>query len=188
MFILVSISIWVLGTNYQNNLILALSFLMFSLFVISIHYTFNNLHRLKIEFSGMSEAFAGEELRVRFKVNNGNRAWTESIEFHWQGESQSRAIFSFAPSETREISLAYLTDKRGRIVLPRMGLESFYPLGIVRCWTWLRWDIDALVYPHPLNAPLGNSTVSDDLGDGPSSNKRRRRFFRAFVSIILEIL
>ena len=166
MFIAVALAIWVLGTNYQNNLILALSFLMFSLFVLSIHYTFNNLHRLKIEFSGLSESFAGEELRVRFKVSNPRRSWTEAMVFSWQGKAESHMEFSFAPGETREISLIILTDRRGRMVLPRMGLESVFPLGIIRCWTWLRWDIDALVFPRPVNAPLGNASVSDEFGDG----------------------
>jgi uncharacterized protein (DUF58 family) len=40
--------------------------------------------------------------------------------------------------------------KRGWFSPGRLLLESTYPLGLLRCWTWIDLDLYALVYPQPL--------------------------------------
>ncbi len=165
-FLLLILALWVLGTNYQNNLILALVFFMVSVLVVGIMHTFINLSRLQLRFNGVSEAFAGDELQIRFKVKNSRKSWAETVEFFWQNQPEAVATFSFAPNSESEISLPLFVSRRGKAKIPRMQIRSFFPFGIIRCWTWLNWDIDALVFPKPMNAPLGKSMHVSDEGDG----------------------
>jgi len=59
-YLLLGLLIWLLGTNYQNNLILSLSYLMLSLFVVVILHSYFNLAGLIIEFKSVEPCFSKE--------------------------------------------------------------------------------------------------------------------------------
>ena len=42
-FILLILLLWLLGTNYQNNLVLGVAFLLLALMVMCIHHKYGNL-------------------------------------------------------------------------------------------------------------------------------------------------
>lgn len=167
-FLLLVLVLWMLGTNYQNNLILALAFFMVSLFVLVILVTFQNLNRLTIQYVHANEAFAGDELALTFSIDNRSRTWREELRFLWQGSSSANACFySCKPNVEQKISVPVMVKKRGVLRLPRMGVQSIFPFGIIQCWTWLSWDVDAVVYPKPKSGLLGNSLkTADEAGDG----------------------
>lgn len=167
-FLLLVIALWVLGTNYQNNLILALAFFMVSLFVLAILITFQNLNRLDIHFVHAAETFVGDELYLKFSLENMSNSWREELCLFWQGEAYTKDhYFSCAPRSDLECSVPLSVHRRGKLCAPRMGLQSVFPFGIIRCWTWLNWDVDAVVYPQPKSGRLGVSAkTSDELGDG----------------------
>ena len=56
------IILWLLGTNYQNNLILGLSYLLISLFVVAIWHAFSNLVSLEVKAVTAHPGFAGDEI------------------------------------------------------------------------------------------------------------------------------
>ena len=53
---------WLLGTNYDNNLILALAFLLGSILITCILHTHASLAGLKVELMQIQEGFVGDEL------------------------------------------------------------------------------------------------------------------------------
>ena len=67
-YLLITAVIWLLGTNYQNNLILGLSYLLVSIFVVGILHAFANLAGISIRFVGARPAFAGEPVGCRFTL------------------------------------------------------------------------------------------------------------------------
>lgn len=164
-FLLIICVLWVLGTNYQNNLVLALAFFMISFFVMSILYTFYNMSGMRLVYCGSAEAFVGQQLRLRFSIHNEKQRWLESIHLRWRDQTAAVAV-AIAPQAEKEVSVPIDTVERGLAIVPRMLIESVFPLGIVRCWTWVNWDIQALVYPAPMQANLQNHGVEDDAGDG----------------------
>ena len=44
----------------------------------------------------------------------------------------------------------------------RLLVESRYPLGLLRCWTWIDLDLRALVYPRPLPCEDPSGRTSAD--------------------------
>ena len=57
-------------------------------------------------------------------------------------------------------------SQRGWFNPGRILVESYFPLGIIRCWTWLDLDVDILVYPEPLPLQaLPDSIETDNDGD-----------------------
>lgn len=162
-FLGLSLVLWMLGTNYQNNLILALSYLLISLLVVSILHTYANLAGLRFKVLGAKPAFAGEMLyfvlevdEVRLKgCNNLNIRW-------WQGHN---ACFDFEPQQgsgAQQIMVGLYAHKRGYLRPGKLLIESTYPLGLIRCWTWINLDARAVVFPKPLKAQLPPKGKDDE--------------------------
>ena len=66
LFIFVLGLMWLLGTNYENNLILAAAFLLMSMMIVSVVHAFRNLAGLRFTAIGSQPVFAGDY--VRFDV------------------------------------------------------------------------------------------------------------------------
>ena len=65
-----------------------------------------------------------------------------------------------------------LAEARGRFQPPRLLIESTYPLALFRTWTWLSFNVDALVYPRPVACDLprpANALVEAEEGELTSS-------------------
>lgn len=166
-FILITFVLWLMGTNYQNNLVLALVFLMISIFVVSILHTFDNMVSLSIDYNGVDDVFAGSEANFSFILHSKKKRWSDAIDISWQYDCLSPVSISVPPKGDNVFcEVPKHTVKRGWIDAGRMCIESRYPLGLFRCWTWLKWDEKSLVFPEPLIAERLPTLVDDDLGDG----------------------
>ena len=166
-FLGITFILWLIGTNYQNNLVLALSFLMLSIFLVSILHTFDNLVHLTFQYKGVDDVFAGSDANFEFAIHSKKKRWSDTIELSWQNAFLPSVCISIPPSrESILVELPLHTEKRGWITAGRMCVKSGYPLGLFRCWTWLRWDAQVLVYPDPVAAEQSPFILADDVGDG----------------------
>ncbi len=161
-FLGLSLLLWVLGTNYQNNLILALSYLLISLLVVSILHTYANLAGLNIRVAGAKPAFAGEQVHFVLEVSGTRAKGNDNIVVRWWGgdpmtfDFEPPAVSTSQPTGTSQqsqpITVSQMASRRGYLRPGKLLLESTYPLGLIRCWTWLNLDACAVVYPKPLKA------------------------------------
>ncbi|SMF64031.1 Uncharacterized conserved protein, DUF58 family, contains vWF domain [Alteromonadaceae bacterium Bs31] len=167
-FALISVLVllWLIGTNYQNNLILALAFLLTSVFVVTILQTHSNLSELSLEYVGASPAFAGEDVEFVFKLSTRSKRFAESLEIAWQIADDFVANIDVSPDEAVKVSVPKQALRRGWLSPGRMLIQSYFPLGILRCWSWLNWDIASLVYPAPMEYSLAGSLQADSEGEG----------------------
>ena len=62
--------------NYQNSLIYGVAFLLGSLFLVTILYTFRNLSGLTIELAGAGTGFVGEDVEFAVRVSRPRGDWT----------------------------------------------------------------------------------------------------------------
>jgi len=165
-FIFVMVIIWLLGTNYQNNLIIGLCFLLCSIFVISILETHSNLSGLSLEYVGTVPAFAGDNVEFIFTLNATNEKFVENVEIGWQAADDSVVNIVVAPGEPLKVSIPQKALKRGWHFPGRLLVQSYYPFGLLRCWSWLNWHAAALVYPEPLESPQQDNLSVISSGDG----------------------
>lgn len=166
-YLLVACLVWVLGTNYQNNLVLAFVFLMISVFVISILHTFLNLNRITVRYTGASPVFVGDTVEINFELAADKNHY--GIRARWQEESRWSSVDvvddgSSIQVRKAAVSAPMLAKKRGWIKPDRLLLESYFPHGLIRCWTWLNWDVHILVYPKPIEVPEPESLVVAQAG------------------------
>ncbi len=158
-----SILLWMLGTNYQNNLILALSYLLVSLFVVAILHTYANLVGLRIRALGAKPVFAGDMAVFMLEVDGARTKGADNLIIRWW--SGQDACFDFTGTEAKHIAVSLKTTDRGDFHPGKLLIESTFPLGIIRCWTWLNLDAQVLVFPRPLEAPMPPSAIGEDEGE-----------------------
>ena len=161
------IILWLLGTNYQNNLILGLSYLLISLFVVAIWQAFSNLVGLEVKAVTAHPGFAGDEIQFTLELYR-HRA-VENIELCWPGGK--KIILDLDADKKTQVQVPCSSHHRGYLSPGRLLIESRYPLGVIRCWTYINLDIQALVYPKPVTGPESQHLLGDNESD--RSNHQR---------------
>ena len=148
--------------NYQNNMSFALTFLLANLFVVGVLHTFANLSGLTVHAVRARPVFAGQQSEFEIRVTHSNRRQYFGLRFQWAGEDEVTVNLE---GEEVHVKLYLHTEQRGWHNPGRLRLDTVYPLGLLRAWTWLDLDIHALVYPRPLaSGPLPG--ISTDRPDG----------------------
>lgn len=149
--------------NFENNLSYALTFLLATLFIVATLHTYANLSGLTIRALRAQAAFPGQQSEFHLMLERGKQRDHYGLFLKWP--TSSEALVNLVAQDSIKVQLHMAVDKRGWFHPGRLLLESTYPLGLLRCWTWIDLDLYALVYPRPLaSAELpGLSTVTPDL-------------------------
>ncbi|GAA5442028.1 hypothetical protein Misp06_00189 [Microbulbifer sp. NBRC 101763] len=165
-FLLVIMLLWLLGTNYENNLVFALTFLLVSVFVVLPVHTFANLTGLRLQLLGTSPAFAGDFAEAQINISREDKREREWIRLCWPPEEGAYLDLCAQASEDIRISMPVV--ERGRVQAPRLRIESRFPLGLFCCWSRIDLDVEFLVYPRPISAgplPFGGVQTEGDFGE-----------------------
>lgn len=147
------------GVNYENNLILNFAFLLVSLFVVCILQTFSNLSGLVISAGPTESAFAGSESQFNIYFSKSKKKQHHSIQCLWEGFNSKPQ--NLVADEKVLVSLLLPTKKRGQFKPGRLKLETVYPLGLCRAWTWIDLDMYCWVYPKPIECKKPTTNVSN---------------------------
>ena len=169
LFVTVLILLFLGGINYANNQILLLCFLLASLVNTSILHTYRNMSGLRFEASRAHGGFAGEAVDLEVIVSGAGDRAHRGILLRWGDAAEIRVDIEPGRTETLRFSLP--VDRRGRFVPPRLAVRSFYPLGLVRTWSYVALDMEALVFPKPVADDL---PPSDDGSEETMQQEGRR--------------
>lgn len=133
--------------NFENSPVYALTFLLSSLFVVSILHTFSNLSGLKLTAAHAEPAFAGRDAIFHLVIaKNGARLY-QGLQFFWPGNSP--VWCGLTDKHEEWIALRYRTGPRGYCRPGRLKVQTSFPLGLLRAWTWLDLDMHTVVFPYP---------------------------------------
>lgn len=178
---------FVAGVNYGNNLVLGMCFLLASLLVVTIHYTFAHLANLHIKLLDISDTQVGGKVLVRLQVSSSARQPHRQIRFSFfkhafiqqplQAENTlpiaadgQEAVTIVPQISTPQVVHLWLDAKqRGKLVLPRLTVSTVYPLGILQAWSYVFLDAVAWVYPAPLAYEGVAEQYAVSMQDAPAS-------------------
>ncbi len=149
--------------NFESNLSYGLTFLLMTLFIVSILHTYANLSGLTIRALRATPAFPGQLSDFHLMVERSKKRDHFALYFFWPNGSE--ILVNLVEEDSNRFQLHVPVDKRGWFNPGRLLVESTYPLGLLRCWTWIDLDISALVYPGPLAFP-DLPGVATDTPDG----------------------
>jgi uncharacterized protein (DUF58 family) len=161
-----TIAVMLLGAvNYTNSMAYILTFLLASLFMVCMLHTYRNLRGLVIRLGDAEPVFAGDAASFPVLLDNraGDARVALAVRVHPPRARRGRgagtgAGFDLAPGELRREPLAVVPKQRGSHRLERLVIESAWPLGIFRAWSYLDTAPEVLVYPRPAgDLPLPES-------------------------------
>jgi uncharacterized protein (DUF58 family) len=143
------IALLILGAiNYQASLVYGVAFMLGSVFLVTILYTFRNLSGLTLELVGARPGFVGEDIELSIRVLRPEGRSREGIQLGWpEGIMQWAEL---GAQETDTVRLYVRAGRRGYFDPGRLLVETYFPLGLLRAWTWVDLNVRALVYPKPI--------------------------------------
>ncbi len=144
---------FVVGVNYANNLVLGLFFYLFGVWLIGVFYTFLQVSSLDIKLvqTQMTQAQSLCWVTLEISVRSGKPS--HQVRLYFAGSpketQQEQTITLTAVSSPTLVKVPVYAAKRGVMTLPRLVIESVYPLGVMKAWAYGYFDSQALIYPKP---------------------------------------
>ncbi len=146
----------VASINYQLNLGYLLTFGLAGSAGVALYLTHANLCGLRLQLQPGPAVFAGQAATVTVTLHNPARRERHAIELGWLDPGQGEADGSWTelPAQGQAtLRLRCATARRGRQPLPALRLQTLFPLGTCRAWSWWRPAATLLVYPAPESRP-----------------------------------
>jgi uncharacterized protein (DUF58 family) len=139
--------------NYALSLGFALTFLLAGLGLAGMVHTARNLARIAISAGRAEPVFAGESAQFRLYLD-GRGAFDRPSILARHVASGSQVVIDIPAGSVAEAVLAAPAEKRGWMPLGRVMLETRFPLGLFRAWSYIEPEARCLVYPRPERSPL----------------------------------
>lgn len=178
----VSLVVMLIGAiNYNLSLGHGLVFLLAGLGVVAILHTFRNLAGVSITVGTSAPVFAGETARFPLLLHNPDTRMRQQVRLFLP--DQPALAVDVPPSDTARVLLPLPTLRRGWLAMPRATLETVWPLGLVRAWSYTAPRLVCLVYPRPADAAppapsfgdVGGGRFTSDTGDEDFAGLRRHQ-------------
>ena len=149
--------------NYALSLGFALTFLLAGMGLVGMVHTARNLARMGVSVGRAEPVFAGEAAQFRLYLD-ARGAFDRPAILVRHVRSRSQMVADVPPLGIAEVVLGVPAPSRGWLPLGRVMLETRFPLGIFRAWSYVEPDARCLVYPRPERSALPPPTAESAKG------------------------
>ncbi len=145
------IVLFLCSVNYSLSLGFALTFLLGSCAVVDMHLTFRNLAHLYLCPGNTQAVFAGEDAQFELHLHNRRKHDRYAIWMNFINDDPAAVehVTDIAADSTRSVTLSAATTERGWCSAPRIRLQTRFPLGLLRAWSYWQPAMQVMVYPQP---------------------------------------
>lgn len=134
------------GLNFNNNMALILVFLLGTIAQLTTLIAYRNLSGLKIDSVYSEPVFCGEDAHFRVFASNGDDRQRFAVQAGFKRPLDCR---DFRLNTCESFLLLHPTHTRGWLEMPSFRLETRFPLGLFKAWSWIFPRTRCLVYPAP---------------------------------------
>jgi uncharacterized protein (DUF58 family) len=134
------------GLNFNNNMALLLVFLLGTIVQLTTLIAYRNLSGLTVDNVHAGPVFCGEDAHFRVFISNGHERQRFAIQAGFKSSQDCRDI---APDSCAALNLSCPTRTRGWLEMPSFRLETRFPFGFFKAWSWIFPRTRCLVYPSP---------------------------------------
>ena len=140
-----TLGVFAIAIRIQNNMLLLIAVALFILFLLSLVWAGRNLAGIQLGVQKDQRLIAGEAQRVMvtLKAERPKHFVVAVI-----GKERYRLDFK---NLVTSVAVPVKINERGKMRIPPILIESDFPFGLARCWSWLSPG-SILVAPSPLNA------------------------------------
>lgn len=158
------LGVFAIGVRIQNNMLLLMAIALFVIFMFSLIWSATNLDKLSFGVIGKPQIIAGNAFQIALMPKGRSRLndiWMRVV----YSSEQKQAVLATTESQ---LSIGFSPDKRGFQSLPPVMVETRFPFGVARAWTYISGGT-VLVAPQPDYAgcrsyfQLGHHAHSADL-------------------------
>ena len=145
--------------NYDNNLAYSLTFLLSSLVLVAIFFTYRNIAGLIVTLHKPQPVFAGQDACFPLQVDNTEQLQRLSLSFqlkqtpkYWFIAAKSQGAVNFSDIDANQIQFINVkkpAKTRGRLDFGRLQISTTFPLGLFTAWSNCDFDQTCIVYPAP---------------------------------------
>jgi uncharacterized protein (DUF58 family) len=139
--------------NYAIALGFALTFLLAGMGIAGMVHTARNLAHMAVSVGRAEPVFAGEAAQFRLYLD-ARAGFDRPAILARHLRSRSQMVVDVPAAGLAEVVLAVPAPRRGWLPLGRVMLETRFPLGIFRAWSYVEPDARCLVYPRPERSAL----------------------------------
>lgn len=155
--------------NYEISLGYLLTFLFSAIFFMGMLQSYKNFNTLMLKLLPSKPVFAGEKTTVSFLS-------TASQQAHNIGISINDYHTHHNLSKDKTISIQLKQKKRGIYTIKKLKLFSIYPLGHFYVWSWLKTELEIIVYPQAkslnnINLISKNNRIGDNSSQQSGSDE-----------------
>lgn len=147
-YLFFDVLLFLLGTNYQNNTILLLSYLLASLFITVMLHSFYNFSQLTFSSSAKQFTFAEQHAHFPISIKANKTHFDLNFYFVTQSSLGQKVKIEQCDIGENQAVLPYLAVKRGIYDLGRVKVFSEYSLGLFITWAMLDFSHQLVVFPQ----------------------------------------
>jgi len=149
-----TLTILLIGSiNYALALGFGLTFLLAGMGIAGMVQTARNLARLAVTPGRAEPVFAGDTAQFRLYLDGRAGFDRPAILVRHLG-SGAQLVLDIPAGGVGEVVLQAPAPHRGWLALGRVMLETRFPLGLFRAWSYVEPEARCLVYPRPERSPL----------------------------------
>ncbi len=153
----IAICLFVLGTNFQNNIILLLCYFILAMLLLSIFHSYFFFIQHKITFLDIQPDYDNRRLSLPINIESTVRYKGGNLFLKLGKEEILQAVG--ASSTNIKIPLKQL--KRGRYRCPSISLSATYGFGLFKCYSQLTPKLWVIVYPRVQKSALTLASAKD---------------------------
>ncbi|MDE2090753.1 MAG: DUF58 domain-containing protein [Gammaproteobacteria bacterium] len=165
-----TVMVMLLGSmNYSNSMGFMLTFVLIGLGFVAMYSCHANLTGLEIGAGRTLPVFMGETARFQLHITNPGRNTRIAISLSVD-VSDMLVTGDVAAAVHGSVSVPVDTHTRGWLKLGRLVVETTYPFGLCRAWSWVYMDLRVLVYPKPAESAPPLPQATEGRGGGPQTD------------------
>ena len=153
------ILVFLLGTNYQNNTIILLSYLLASLFLTVMLHSFYNFSQIVLSSQAKQSLFANQQANFPMMIKVAKVHYDIHLQFVSQSISEKLHINQCVRGENH-VLVPHKAMQRGVYEIGRVKVYSEYPLGLFITWAMLDFSHQLVVFPQAKKMPSNHDYLT----------------------------
>jgi len=155
-YLIFVVLLFLLATNYQNNAIMLLSYLMASVFITTMMHSFFNLSGIALSADKKAAGYANTQIAFPIQISSPNKR--VNLNFCFDDQQAFHLPQVIQGEQTVYVSCHY--ENRGIYSPGRLKIWSEYSLGLFITWTRIDFEQQCTVYPETTPFSKSNSNFT----------------------------